>query len=119
MSRITLYHNPRCSKSRAAKEILESHDVDFEVVDYLQEPLSEEEILALLRMLEMEPGDLVRKDSHFQELGLDAEAYTTVEAVAALLATHPRLMQRPVAVRDGRAVLGRPPERVEELIRES
>ena len=119
MSRITLYHNPRCSKSRAAKEILESHYLDFEVVNYLEEPLSREEVLELLEMLEIEPGDLIRKDSHFHELGLDPEEYTTPEAVAALLEAYPKLMQRPVAVRDGRAVLGRPPERVEELVREN
>ncbi|MEJ2087138.1 MAG: arsenate reductase family protein [Gammaproteobacteria bacterium] len=116
MAEITLYHNPNCSKSRGAKEILESRGADFEVVEYLKRPLTVEEIRDLLALLPDDPAELVRKDSHFKELGLDAQDYTTADAVAALLAEHPRLMQRPIAVRGGKAVIGRPSERVEELL---
>ena len=116
MSQITLYHNPNCSKSRGAKEILESKGVDFEVVEYLKTPLSADEISVLLGTIGGDPAELVRKDSHFKELGLNADDYQSVEQVAALLAEHPKLMQRPVAVRDGKAVIARPSELVASLL---
>ncbi len=116
MSQITLYHNPNCSKSRGAKEILESRGVDFEVVEYLKTPLDVDGIAKLLRTLGGDPAELVRKDSHFKELGLDADDYQNADAVAALLAEHPKLMQRPVAIKDGKAVIARPSELVESLL---
>ena len=113
---ITLYHNPNCSKSRGAKEILEGRGVEFEVIEYLKTPLTAEAVSALLAAIGGDPAELVRKDSHFKELGLDADDYQSTEAVAALLAEHPKLMQRPVAVLGDRAVIARPSERVEELL---
>jgi arsenate reductase len=116
LSQITLYHNPNCSKSRGAKEILEARGADFEVVEYLRTPLSAVEIEVLLRLLDGNPQDLVRKDSHFEALGLNADDYQSAGAVAALLAEHPKLMQRPVVVRGDRAVIARPSELVETLL---
>ena len=116
MSQITLYHNPNCSKSRGAKEILESRSVDFEVVEYLKAPLGVVEIQELLSKLSGDPAELVRKDSHFKELGLKAGDYTSAESVSALLAEHPKLMQRPVAVCGEQAVIARPSELVESLL---
>jgi len=116
LSQITLYHNPNCSKSRGAKEILESRGVDFDVVEYLETPLSAEQIAALLNAIAGDPAELVRKDSHFKELGLNADDYQSVETVAALLAEHSKLMQRPVAIRDGKAVIARPSELVASLL---
>lgn len=116
MPTITLYHNPNCSKSRGAKDILQARGVDFELVEYLKEPLSAKEIKGLLKLLDVPPAELVRKDSHFKELGLQAEDYTTADSVARLLAEHPQLMQRPVAVRNGRAVIARPSELIESLL---
>lgn len=118
MTTITLYHNPGCSKSRAAKEILERAGVPFEVVEYLTQPLSRTGLLHLLDLLRIPPADLVRRDSKFEALGLKAERYQEAEAVAELLVQHPELMQRPVAVRGHRAVLARPPERIEEILLE-
>ncbi len=116
MSEITLYHNPSCSKSRGAKKILETRGVDFDVVEYLKTPLDAAQIERLLGLLGGEPAALVRNDSHFKDLGLDADDYQSVQAVAGLLAEHPRLMQRPVAVRGDRAVIARPSELVETLL---
>lgn len=116
MSQITLYHNPNCSKSRGAKEILEGRGADFEVIEYLEDPLTETQIEALLKQLAEAPEALVRKDSHFKELGLNASDYQSAEAVARLLAEHPKLMQRPVAVCGDRAVIARPSELVETLL---
>lgn len=116
VSKITLYHNPNCSKSRGAKEILEARGVPLTVVEYLKNPPTVEELTRLLERLEDAPDTLVRQDGHFKELGLDPTDYTTVAAVAALLAEHPKLMQRPVAVLGERAMIARPPELVEELL---
>ena len=98
------------------KEILESRGADFEVVEYLKTPLDADGIKALLAAIGGDPAELVRKDSHFKELGLNAADYQSADAVAALLAEHPKLMQRPVAVREGRALIARPSELVEELL---
>ena len=116
MAEITLYHNPNCSKSRGALAILEDRGIDFDVVEYLREPLSRDQIAGLLATLDSDPAELVRNDAHFKVLGLDAGDYRTAESVAGLLAEHPRLMQRPVVVRGDRAVIGRPPELIEELL---
>ena len=116
MGKVVLYHNPKCSKSRGALELLEAAADDLEVVEYLKSPLSAEELETLLGQLGGDPAGLVRKDKHFAELGLDPGDYTSAAEVSAILAQHPRLMERPVAVSAGRAVVGRPPERVLELL---
>ena len=85
-------------------------------MQYLKTPLDEETLKDILGMVGGAPGALVRKDRYFKDLGLDAADYTTVDAVAKLLAEHPRLMQRPIAVRAGRAVVGRPSEKIEKLL---
>jgi len=112
MADVTIYHNPTCSTSRYSMETADELGVAVDTVLYLKTEPTEVELLALLGMLEDAPADLVRKDGHFKELGLDPDAYTTPEAVASLLVEHPRLMQRPVLVRDGKAIIGRPKDRV-------
>ena len=86
------------------------------MIEYLKAPLSKERLLEILDMLDDEPAELVRKDKHFAELGLDADDYVTPEAVADILVEHPKLMQRPIAVKDGKAVIGRPSELVLDLL---
>ena len=116
MSTLRVYHNPNCSKSRGAVEILRERGVDFEVREYLGDPLDRATLEHILALLPDPPAELVRKDKRFRELGLDAADYETPEAVVGLLLEHPALMQRPIAVRDDRAVIGRPSERVLELL---
>jgi arsenate reductase len=116
MSRVVLYHNPKCSKSRGALEILQARGVDLQIVEYLTTPLGREDLEDLLDKLPEPPSELVRKDAHFKELGLDADRCTDRGAVVEVLLEHPRLMQRPVAVRADRAVIGRPSERVLEIV---
>ena len=116
MAEVTLLHNPRCSKSRAALALLREHGVEPEIRRYLDEPLTREELVELITSLDVEPAALVRHDDLFRELGLDRAATTTLNEVADLLAAQPRLMERPVAISGGRAVLGRPPEKVVTLI---
>ena len=116
MARIVLYHNPACSKSRGAKQILEDRNVDFDTVEYLKAPLTKADLRRILELVDDPPAELVRKDGNFRELGLNAGDYTSVDAVVGLLVEHPKLMQRPVAVRGERAVIARPSEKVEELL---
>ena len=113
---IVIYHNPACSKSRGALEILREHGVDFEVVEYLQNPLDENTIRRVLELIDEAPAELVRKDQNFKDLGLDAADFTDAQQVARLLAANPKLMQRPVVVRGERAVIARPSERVTRLL---
>lgn len=112
MADITLLHNPDCSTSRHAVDEAAAAGAEVEVVQYLKAPLDRAQLLDLLAKLEDPPADLVRKDGFFKEQGLDADDYTTPEAVADLLVAHPRLMQRPVLVRGDRAIIGRPKDRV-------
>ncbi len=116
MDRIVLYHNPACSKSRGALAILREREVEFDIVEYLKTPLSETDLKCILGMIDDPPADLVRKDGNFKNLGLDANDYIAADAVAALLVEHPKLMQRPVAVRGDHAIIARPSEKVEELL---
>ena len=116
MARIVLYHNPACSKSRGAKEILEERNVDFDIVEYLKSPLGEADFRRILELVDDPPSELVRKDGNFRELGLNADDYASVDAVVGLLVDHPKLMQRPVVVCGENAVIARPSEKVEELL---
>ena len=97
-------------------EILRARDVEFDVVEYLKAPLDEAGAKRLLAMLDAEPSALIRRDKHFKDLGLNAADYTSAAAVAGLIAEHPRLMQRPIAVKGGRAVIARPETKVEEFL---
>ena len=110
-----LLHNPRCSKSRATKSLLEEKGVAFRVREYLQDPLSEQELEELGRRLGKSPGEWVRKgESAFQDAGLSAESDDA--ALRAAIAQHPILMERPILVSAGAAAIGRPPENVLALV---
>ena len=86
------------------------------MVHYLKEPLDRAGLENLLAMLDNDPSDLVRRDKHFGDLGLSDGDAQSLEQVVDLLVAHPRLMQRPVVVHGGRAVIGRPPRTVLELL---
>lgn len=116
VSGIRLYHNPGCSKSRGALEILQERGVEVEVIEYLNQPPGSDELHGILQRIDEEPAALVRRDKHFESLGLDGEDYKTPETVVPLLLEHPKLMQRPVAIREERGLIARPSERVLELL---
>ena len=118
MERITIYHNPRCSKSRATLALLEENEVNPEIVYYLDKPPTPAELKALLGKLGMSLREILRSsEPEFEELGLGDEALSD-EIVLDLVCKHPRLIQRPIVVQGERAVLGRPPENVFELLGE-
>ncbi|RNF83203.1 arsenate reductase (glutaredoxin) [Montanilutibacter psychrotolerans] len=112
----TLYHNARCSKSRGALELLRERGIEPQIVHYLDTPLDASQLRALLDLLGLPARDLLRTgETEFAELGLDDRALDDAALIAAM-AAHPRLIERPVFVHRGRAVIGRPPERVLDLL---
>ena len=112
---VVIWHNPRCSKSRRALELLEERGLEPAIVRYLDEPPSREEIEHVLSLLGIEPRELMRRGEQlYRELGLDSDALSR-EALVAAMVGNPVLIERPVVIADGRAAIGRPPERVLEL----
>lgn len=110
-----LFHNPRCSKSREAKALLEERGFPVEIVDYLKTPPSAAEVKRLLAKLGGKPSCLLRtKEDEYAELGLSTES--TADEVAAAIAAHPVLLERPLLVVGDRAVIGRPTEALLALI---
>lgn len=111
---LTLLHNPRCSKSRQALALLEARGVEVQVRRYLDDPLDEQELRALISRLTADSQALVRTDEA-QWKALDAALDDSEQVIQALLA-HPRILQRPIADDGTRAVIGRPPETVLDLL---
>ncbi len=115
MDRLTLWHNPRCSKSRAALAALEARGAAPAVRRYLDDPPDAVEIARVLALLGLPAHALLRRgEPEYAALGLSPE--TPEAALVAAMASHPRLIERPVAIGARRAVIGRPPERVLELL---
>jgi len=118
MSRITIWHNPRCSKSRNAAQLLEERGIDAEVVKYLDTPPTKEEIREVLRMLGISARELMRtKETVYKELGLkDVE---DEEKLIEAMAEYPKLIERPIVIKEGKAAIGRPIEKIIELLEEA
>jgi arsenate reductase len=111
-----LYHNPRCSKSRGSLELLRANGIEPEIAAYLEQAPSIAELRELLRMLDVGARGLLRTgEPEYSTLGLDDPAMDDDALLRAMVA-HPVLIERPIFVHRGRAVIGRPPERVLELI---
>lgn len=115
MSEFTIYHNPRCSKSRTTLALLEENGLSPEIVLYLESPLTVSDINGLLKKLGMSAAELVRRgEAEYKEAGLDKQS-SEADIVSAI-AAHAKLLERPIVVRGERAVVGRPPENVLALI---
>lgn len=116
---ITIYHNPRCSKSRGACELvndrLNQSGEPVKIVEYLKEPPTLDDLKALHQMLGGSARDMIRdNETPYKELRL-ADPTMSDEQLLEAIAAHPILLQRPIVVRDGKAAIGRPPENVEAL----
>ena len=96
--------------------MLRARDVEFDVIEYLKDHPTRERLEKIIEMLEGPVADLVRKDKRFKELGLNPADYTDKKTVVALLLKHPELMQRPIVIRGKRAIIARPPEKLEPLL---
>jgi arsenate reductase len=113
---ITIYHNPRCSKSRQALDILQSENIELNIVLYLETPIDKPTLLSLLSKLKMTPGDIIRRsESDFKENHLGATGVTEAQLIAAMV-KYPKLIERPIVVSGTKAVIGRPPENVREIM---
>ena len=111
-----IYHNPKCSKSRQALNLLQTHGIDPSVVEYLKTPPTPEELKRILGLLDMQPRDLIRKkEAEYRQAALDNPDLSDDELIEAMV-RFPKLIERPIVVTATRAVLGRPPEKVLELI---
>ena len=114
--RTTIYHNPRCSKSRQTLALLEERGIGPRVVDYLKTPPSAAELKTILKKLGLRPRDLMRKGEQFYaELGLKDRDLDD-DALIALMVANPILIERPIVVSGGKAAIGRPPESVLEIL---
>jgi arsenate reductase len=116
MPELTLYHNPRCSKSRAALSLLEERGLQPNIIRYLDTPPTRAELVSLLQKLQLPARQLLRRgEDEYQMLGLDNPDLSEEQLIDAMLQA-PKLMERPVLVVDGRAVIGRPTERLLEIL---
>jgi len=112
----TIYHNPQCSKSRQTLQLLKDHGCRPTVIKYLKAVPDETTLRQILKMLELRPIELVRKnETLFSELNL-VKVQDDDEAILQALRKHPRLIQRPIVIHNGKAALGRPPENVLDIL---
>ncbi len=116
MSDLTMWHNPRCSKSRQTLQLIRDRGIEPTIVEYLKEPPTVAELTHALADLGMRPRELMRKkEAPYAELGLDDESLSETALVEAM-AANPILIERPIVFADGRAAIGRPPENVLPLL---
>lgn len=109
---VTIYHNPRCAKSRATLQLLEARGIRPQVVEYLINPPTKAELDRILRLLNLEPRELMRKqEAEYREANLDDPGLTRDTLIIAMV-QRPKLIERPIVVADDKAAIGRPPENV-------
>jgi arsenate reductase (glutaredoxin) len=114
MAEVTIYHNPRCSKSRETLALIQGQGVEPVIVEYLKTPPSVEELTRILALLGKGPRDILRK-KEAAEAGLDPDALSDAELIQAMVA-HPAVIERPIVVAGNKAALGRPPESVLDIL---
>lgn len=112
---IKIYHNPRCSKSRQTLQLINDAGSKAEIVEYLKTPPDEKELKSLVQKLGIRAEDLVRKNEDLYKEKYKGKAYSEEEWLK-ILAENPKLIERPIVVKDSKAVLGRPPENVRALL---
>lgn len=112
---VKIYHNPRCSKSRQGKEILENSNCEFEIINYLEKPPTIAELKNLIQLLNISPIQLIRKGESVWKENYKGKTLTDAQIVEAM-ATHPKLIERPIVVNGNKAVIGRPPMLIKDLI---
>jgi len=116
MSDTVIYHNPRCSKSRQTLGLLEDSNVTPVIIEYLKTPPTVDELTTIINQLGISPRDLLRKgEAIYKELGL-ADTSLTDTAIIEAMCANPKLIERPIVIKDGKAKIGRPPESVLDII---
>ena len=114
-SAVTIFHNPRCGKSRSALALLEEKGVQPHIIEYLKTPPTKEALRAILKKLGMKPGQIVRKGEDVYKQKFSGKMLTDEQWLDALV-KHPILIERPIVVKGDRAAIGRPPQKVLELL---
>jgi len=115
MANVTIWHNPRCSKSRNAVTLLEEKGIEADVVKYLDTPPTKEELVAVLKMLGLSARELMRtKEDIYKELNLKEE--TDEDKLIEAMVENPKLIERPIVIKDGKAAIGRPIEKIIDLL---
>lgn len=113
---VTIYHNPRCSKSRQTLTLLQEKGVNPQIIEYLKQPPSKSELKKILSMLCIEPRDLIRKkEQEYKANNLDNPNLSNEILIEAML-KHPKLIERPIVIADHKAAIGRPPENILEIL---
>ena len=110
--KVTIYHNPRCSKSRQTLDLLTSQGIEPVVIEYLKNPPDRNTLKKILKLLNMKPRELMRaKEPVYKQAGLDSKSLNEEQLLDALV-TNPILIERPIVLANGKAAIGRPPEAV-------
>ncbi|MEO1255788.1 MAG: arsenate reductase (glutaredoxin) [Bacteroidota bacterium] len=112
---ITIYHNPRCSKSRQTLALIEEKGADFVVKEYLKKPPSKKELQQIVDLLEIKPFDLIRRGEAEYKENFKGKSLSDDEWLEAMV-SHPKLIERPIVLHEHKAVIGRPPENVLDII---
>ena len=112
---IKIYHNPRCSKSRQGLEILNDSGKDFEIINYLKNPITVKELTNIVNLLHIEPIDLIRKNEIIWKSEYKNKELTNDEIIIAMI-KNPKLIERPIVINNEKAVIGRPPEKIKEIL---
>jgi arsenate reductase len=116
MSKIRIYHNTRCSKSRETLALLENQQHDIDIIDYLKTPPTPDELTVILQQLKMRPRQLLRsKETLYKELELDNDKLSDQQLIETMCA-NPKLIERPIVIKDNQAIIGRPPEAVLNIL---
>lgn len=112
---IRIYHNPRCRKSREGLQILKDSGKDFEIIKYLDDPISESELRKIINLLEIEPIELVRKNEAIWKSDYKQKDLSNNDIVLAMI-ENPKLIERPIVINNKKGVIGSPPSRITEII---
>lgn len=116
MSKVTIYHNPRCSKSRQALQLLYDKGIEPVVVEYLKNPPNEQQLKDILKKLQLSARELIRaKEDIYETLNLSSENITENELIQAMV-ENPKLIERPIVITGKKAVIGRPTEKINEIL---
>ena len=110
-----IYHNPRCSKSRQGLALLEASKLNFEIIKYLDTKITVDELTDVIKLLKIAPIDLVRKNEVIWKEKFKGKNLTDSEIILAMT-ENPKLIERPIVINNGKAVIGRPPEQIKSIL---
>jgi len=110
-----IYHNPRCSKSREGLAILEESKMSFETINYIETPISKDELVEIIKLLNISPIELVRKNEPIWKENFKEKSLTDAEIITAMV-KNPKLIERPIVLHNKKAIIGRPPELIKTIL---